>query len=472
MGAFQHAMRKAITAALAAVLLTTMVPDRAPAPLGVDLPTAAVPAGGAIAEPATAVARVEGAPRGGSATATCTNTVGPSIAPPPASSLVVGMSGYRAQFYGQSGYPTLCPGATSTATIAFHNSGSLGWYKSSAPAFLGTWGPEPGQDRPSILGGDGSAGSPATGWTAANRLAEQPSDYVGPGQIAWFQFTVQAPTTPGIYKLGIRPVIEGKQWLDDFGVFWYVTVKTDDSVVPQPPRIAERTYLPSTVNGVRQIRVPSLMYHYVDWLPPDPDRFRVDLTVSPTDFEEHLKYLIANGYNAVTTHDIWWTLETGAGLPPKAVNITFDDGTVGQYSHAFKLLAKYGLKGTFYVTMNLVGREGYVTLAMVKEMAAAGMDVQSHAVDHVPMTTGDRTYQACTSRSILSDWTGKDIRHFAYPGGSYDIASFDALAKCGYLSAYNSGGGSLQSSDRMLLLSRMRVRGQQGVPALITALGF
>src|SRR5687767_4084125 len=135
MGAFQHAMRKAITAALAAVLLTTMVPDLAPASPGADLPTAAVPAAGAIAEPASAVARVEGAPRGGSATATCTNTVGPSIAPPPASSLVVGMSGYRAQFYGQSGYPTLCPGATATATIAFHNSGSLGWYKSSAPAF-------------------------------------------------------------------------------------------------------------------------------------------------------------------------------------------------------------------------------------------------------------------------------------------------------------------------------------------------
>src|SRR5688500_5634696 len=137
MGAFQHAMRKAITAALAAVLLTTMVADRAPAPLGVDLPTAAVPAGGASAEPATAVARVEGAPRGGSATATCTNTVGPSIAPPPASSLVVGMSGYRAQFYGQSGYPTLCTGATSTATIAFHNTISHGWIKTNATALLG-----------------------------------------------------------------------------------------------------------------------------------------------------------------------------------------------------------------------------------------------------------------------------------------------------------------------------------------------
>ena len=176
-------MRKAITTVLAVVLLLGLFPAstaRAIVPPGVT-----------------------------AAAATCTNTVGPSIAAPPLSSLVTGLPGYRAQFYGQSGYPTLCPGATSTATIAFHNSGSLGWYRASDPAFLGTWGPEPGQDRPSILGGDGTVGSPATGWPAANRLAAQPADYVGPGQVAWFQFTVRAPTTPGVYRLTSGPSSKG-----------------------------------------------------------------------------------------------------------------------------------------------------------------------------------------------------------------------------------------------------------------------
>ena len=402
--------------------------------------------------------------------ATCTNTVGPSIAPPPASSLVTGLPGYRAQFYGQSGYPTLCPGATSTATIAFHNSGSLGWYKSSAPAFLGTWGPEPGQDRPSILGGDGSAGSPATGWPTVNRLAVQPADYVGPDQVAWFEFTVKAPTTPGVYKLGIRPLVEGKQWLEDYGVFWFVTVKQDDETVPQLPATAARTYFPTVVNGVRQIRVPSLMYHYVDWLPENPDRFRVDLTVSPTDFESHLVYLKANGYTPTTTTDLWWTLDQGGALPAKPVNLSFDDGTAGQYHYAYKLLKKHGLIGTFYVTLNLVGREGYITRAMLKEMVDGGMDIQSHAVDHVSMRIADQPYQMCTARRILSEWTGKDVRHFAYPAGEYNAASFGFLAGCGFLSAYASGGGSAQSSDRIFTLYRQRVRGQQGLAALLSAL--
>ena len=89
----------------------------------------------------------------------------------------------------------------------------------------GTWNPEPGQDRASMLGGDGAAGSPNTGWPRYNRVAAQPAQWVGPNQVAWFQFTIVAPLTPGTYRLAIRPLVEGAQWMEDFGVFWIVTVK-------------------------------------------------------------------------------------------------------------------------------------------------------------------------------------------------------------------------------------------------------
>src|SRR5437660_1645622 len=139
------------------------------------------------------------------AAATCVSSVGPGI-PHPAN-LPVGVNGFHAQWYGQSGYPTLCPGDRSTATVAYHNSGSLGWVRGrmGEVAYLGTWGPEPGQDRVTPLGGDGGAGSPTTGWPRYNRIAMQPADYVGPGQVAWFQFTIQAPATAGYYRLYLRP---------------------------------------------------------------------------------------------------------------------------------------------------------------------------------------------------------------------------------------------------------------------------
>jgi len=169
-----------------------------------------------------------------SAVATCVGSTGPGI-PPPAS-LPGGVSGFHAQWYGQSGYPTLCPGQRSTATVAYYNSGSLGWVsgRMGESAYLGTWGPEPGQDQRSELGGDGQIGSPATGWPRYNRIAIQPAPYVGPGQVAWFQFAIEAPTLAGYYRLYLRPLVEGASWMEDFGVFWPVTVLNSDGTAPPP----------------------------------------------------------------------------------------------------------------------------------------------------------------------------------------------------------------------------------------------
>jgi len=159
------------------------------------------------------------------AAATCAASTGPGI-PPPAR-VPAGLPGFHAAWYGQSGYMRLCPGERAIATVAFYNSGSRGWVngRMGEVAYLGTWKPEPGQDAASPLGGDGGLGSPDTDWPRYNRIALQPAEYVGPNQVSWFAFTIQAPRTPGVYRLYLRPLIEGAQWMEDYGVFWIVTVK-------------------------------------------------------------------------------------------------------------------------------------------------------------------------------------------------------------------------------------------------------
>ena len=166
--------------------------------------------------------------------ATCTPDIGPGIPPP--SATPAKLPGFHAAWYGQSGYMRLCPGGTAQATLAYYNSGSRGWVagKMGEVAYLGTWQSEPGQDQPSTLGGDGQLGSPNTGWPRFNRIAQQPAPYVGPGQVAWFQFNLQAPSLPGTYRLYVRPLIEGAQWLEDIGVFWQVLVLNPDGTMPTP----------------------------------------------------------------------------------------------------------------------------------------------------------------------------------------------------------------------------------------------
>src|SRR5438093_536453 len=168
------------------------------------------------------------------AAATCTPAFGPGIPPPIAAPTK--LPGFHAAWYGQSGYMRLCPGGAARATLAYINSGSLGWVagRMGEAAYLGTWAGEPGQDQPSILGGDGQLGSPATGWPRFNRIAQQPAPYVGPGQVAWFQFNLQAPSLPGTYRLYVRPLIEGTTWLEDIGVFWQVLVLNADGTMPIP----------------------------------------------------------------------------------------------------------------------------------------------------------------------------------------------------------------------------------------------
>jgi hypothetical protein len=88
-------------------------------------------------------------------------------------------------------------------------------------------------------------GSPTTGWPRWNRVAQQPHDYVGPGQVVWFQFAIQAPQQPGFYLLYIRPLVEGATWMEDVGVYWQVTVLKPDGTQPGG-RISSR--VPAAIN--------------------------------------------------------------------------------------------------------------------------------------------------------------------------------------------------------------------------------
>ncbi|HYU82346.1 MAG TPA: family 10 glycosylhydrolase [Candidatus Polarisedimenticolia bacterium] len=180
---------------------------------------------GAVAPIPTPTPTASPSPSPSPSPTTCQRTDGPGIAAP--AKVASGIAGFHASWFGQSGYSSLCPGETATAVVAYYNSGTRGWLLGTMGqvAYLGTWNPEPGQDRASMLGGDGAAGSPNTGWPRYNRVAAQPAEWVGPNQVAWFQFTIVAPSAPGTYRLAIRPLIEGAQWMEDFGVFWIVTVK-------------------------------------------------------------------------------------------------------------------------------------------------------------------------------------------------------------------------------------------------------
>lgn len=241
-------------------------------------------------------------------------------------------------------------------------------------------------------------------------------------------------------------------------------------VVPSP----RATVRPA---GAVAQRVPVLMYHYISAVPADQtkDPFAVDLRVPPDLFERHLAYLKSQGYETVTTPLLWEAMNGRAALPARPVVLTFDDGYADAYVNALPLLRKHGYVGTFFITVNLVGRPGYMTWDQVKALAAAGMDVESHAMDHKPMTTfdlGGLKYQMGAARDALQKQIGREVRFFAYPSGDYNGMAMEGAAVNGYYGAFLKAGGSMQSVDWAYTLRRARVTGYANVDTLKRALAF
>jgi uncharacterized protein YkwD len=125
-------------------------------------------------------------------------------------------SGYHARWTAQSPDPTVNPGALATLVVAVQNTGSRGWYRGVAnqQANLGTSEPQ-----------DVELPELATDWLSANRLTSTTTDYVGPGEVGWFEFTLRAPTTAGDYVLALRSVVDGVGWLEDDGIFFTIHVR-------------------------------------------------------------------------------------------------------------------------------------------------------------------------------------------------------------------------------------------------------
>jgi len=125
-------------------------------------------------------------------------------------------SGYHARWSAQSPDPIVRAGALATLVVALQNTGSRGWYKGVAAeqANLGTNHPQ-----------DAERAELAADWLSPNRLTSTTTDYVGPGEVGWFEFTVRAPSTPGEYTLALRGVVDGVAWLEDDGIFFTIHVR-------------------------------------------------------------------------------------------------------------------------------------------------------------------------------------------------------------------------------------------------------
>ncbi|MFA4930521.1 MAG: hypothetical protein WC570_01485 [Patescibacteria group bacterium] len=131
---------------------------------------------------------------------------------------------YSYKWISQSSYVQLYPEEETQFWVLIENTGQATWDK-NLPIHLGT---DRQPDRQSIF-------YDSSDWLTTNRAGELTEDtVVPPGGRAVFLFNIIAPNQPGTHREYFRPVIENVSWLEDYGIYWDITVKPKENETTIP----------------------------------------------------------------------------------------------------------------------------------------------------------------------------------------------------------------------------------------------
>ena len=211
-----------------------------------------------------------------------------------------------------------------------------------------------------------------------------------------------------------------------------------------------------------------LCYHIVE-SPQDPR-----MEVSREVFSQQMRYLSMTGYNVIPLRElVEYATGKRASLPKNAVVITIDDGWRSAYTEVFPEMKRRGFPFTVFIYPKIIGQ---TSLAMswkqVREMADAGVDIQSHTFSHGFLTRrrhatlSDKEYaewldrELVASRKILEKETGHSVSFLAYPYGDYDRRLTANVAKAGYEAALTCEYGRVKRGSDPFRMKRIAVEKQ------------
>lgn len=185
------------------------------------------------------------------------------------------------------------------------------------------------------------------------------------------------------------------------------------------------------------------------------------LSVTLDDFEQHMKWLQEYGFTCITPGQLYDFVANGADLPEKPVLITFDDGYKDNYTNAFPIMKKYGMKGTIFVVTGFLGvYDNYLTWDQAKELLEAGFNIESHTYSHKSMTEAsdeDITKELVKSRQTIKEKLGIDSDFMAYPTGTYNLYIAELVKEAGYKGAFTIKYDNVSRDSNVYALERVPV---------------
>lgn len=194
--------------------------------------------------------------------------------------------------------------------------------------------------------------------------------------------------------------------------------------------------------------------------------------VPPDAFREQLATLRRSGYRFVTGDEVVRFLDGAAGLPRRAVLITFDDGYADLAERAHPLLEAHGIPAVVFAVSGRLGATSdwdvaggarplrLLTAAELSALARLGIEVGCHSHSHRELTAlpdAELRTEITVSLEHLQRAGLGSARLFAYPYGEHDARVRQAVAAAGLRAAFTTDPGLVRESADRFALPRIEI---------------
>lgn len=219
-----------------------------------------------------------------------------------------------------------------------------------------------------------------------------------------------------------------------------------------------------------------LMYHRIAE-PPMNVRIR-GLYVTPRQFDCQIGWLKKKRADFLTFGQL-----TGEERRPRSshhrfkVIITFDDGHLDNYTHAFPILQHHNVPAVIYPVVDDLGKKDVIwpesvdphpvnllNPRQIKEMAQNGIEFGSHLMHHTHLTQlpmDRQRWELETSKVMLEAILQKHVISVAYPYGDHDEKVAHTAQRVGYRFGLTTVPGIADMANNRLTLKRQAIKGSK-----------
>lgn len=163
-------------------------------------------------------------------------------------------------------------------------------------------------------------------------------------------------------------------------------------------------------------------------------------------FKKHISIIKKSGYEIVPS----------INQKEKQIMICFDDGWAGIYDYKDFLIAN-NIVPTIFIAVELIGKDGYLSISQIKEMINLGFQFESHTWTHKDLTTFSNEgleHEIKDSKNKLENLFDIYISSICYPLGRFSYKIKVMCTSAGYKKQFTSIEGSYFDLEEEGLICR------------------